>query len=345
MKIQLAALASVAVLALAACGSAPVSAPPATLAVPVQTSPAATAHAELSKAPAESAPVTETAAPAASVPAAAAASSAGAVPSAAPGPPVRPTPSSFRLGPLVYIRQTLNNCGPAAIAEVLHFWGVEQTQTQAQAVLRPDGNSRGMWPYGVPGYVGNLGMSSLMGVGGNPALIKALVVNGFPVIPSQWVSAADRNGHYREIEGFDDTRQVFVSTDSYLGPNHEISYAEFDQIWTGNQRFMVIYPPAKQPLLNAILASANWNKAAAYQTDILKQQARASDPAVPTTFRRGDSGLGRAWDHIQLGNVDAARTEIQQATAQGANPLMVGWLNQALSSAAKAQPPTGSGSV
>jgi predicted double-glycine peptidase len=254
----------------------------------------------------------------------------------AAGPAVRPTPASFRLGPLVYIRQTLNNCGPAAIAEVLHFWGVEQTQGQAQAALRPDGNNRGMWPYGVPAYVSNLGVSSLMGVGGNPTMIKALVANGFPVIASQWVSATDREGHYREIEGFDDARQVFVSTDSYLGPNHEIGYAEFDQIWTGNQRFMVIYPPAKQPLLDAVLASVNWSKAAAYQADILKQQTRASDPAVPKTFRRGESGLGLAWDHIQLGNLDAARTEIQQATAQGASPLMVGWLNQALATAAKA---------
>ncbi|HVA24435.1 MAG TPA: C39 family peptidase [Chloroflexota bacterium] len=344
MKIQLGALASVAVLALAACGSAPVAAPPAAveqapaLAGPGTSVPGVAAASVPGASSSQVAVEASVPAAVASAPVAAAESAvttARASSAAAPGPAAAPTPASFRLTPLVYIRQTLNNCGPAAVAEVLHFWGVDQTQGQAQAALRPDGNNRGMWPYGVPGYASKLGVSSLMGVGGNPALLKALVANGFPVIVSQWVSASDHEGHYREIEGFDDNRQVFVSTDSYLGPNHEISYAEFNQIWTGNQRFMVLYPPAKQTLLNAVLASANWDKAAAYQADILKQQARASDPAVPKTFHRSDRGLGLAWDHIQLGNLDAARAEIQQATAAGANPLMVGWLNQALAGAAK----------
>jgi len=245
---------------------------------------------------------------------------------------VAPIPQSIRLGPLTYIRQTLNNCGPAAVAEVLHFWGVEQTQGQAQAALRPDGNNRGMWPYPVPGYVAGLGMSSLMGVGGTPTVVKALVSNGFPVIVAQWVSAADHTGHYREIEGFDEKRQMFISTDSYLGPNHEVSYSEFDQIWArGNQRFMVIYPPAKQALVTATLASAGWNKQAAYQADLIKPPPSAPPDAPHGGPRfKGGSSLGKAWDHIQLGDVATARDEIQQAAKDGANPQMVSWLNQAM---------------
>jgi uncharacterized protein len=334
MKTRLLMLAGIAVVALAGCGAPAVSTPPAT----VQQAPAGLSLSSESPAASQrpaSDPPTEAPASAPLVPASPSAAPITSAPALAQpvGPAVPPTPASYRLGPLVYIRQTLNNCGPASIAEVLHFWGAEQTQGQAQAVLRPDGNSRGMWPYGVPGYVRGLGMSSLMGVGGNPALVKALVANGFPVIASQWVSLDDREGHYREIEGFDDKRQVFVSTDSYLGPNHEIGYSEFDQIWArGNQRFMVIYPPAKQPLLNAVLASAGWSKEAAYQADLVKQKTRPSDPSTPTSFRRGDSFLGPAWDHIQLGDFETARSEIQQAKAVGASPTMVGWLTQALAS-------------
>ena len=324
------AMAGAALLSLAACGSTPAAVSPATAqqapALIVQSSADPSAPASLETSPAAAAP--ESAAPAASAPASVSAS-------LKPGPAVAPTPDKIRLGPLTYIRQTLNNCGPAAIAEVLHFWGVEQTQEQARLALRPDNNSRGMWPYPVPAYVAKLGMSSLMGVNGNPTLVKALVANGFPVIIAQWVSATDHTGHYREIEGFDDARQVFVSTDSYLGPNHELSYAEFSQIWNGNQRFMVVYPPAKQPLLNAVLASVGWDKTAAYQADMAKQLERAKNPAAasPRPFRRGEAGLGQAWDQIQLGNLEAARAAIQQATSQGADPLMVGWLNQALTAA------------
>jgi len=160
------------------------------------------------------------------------------------------------------------------------------------------------------------------------------VANGLPTIVAQWVSALDHTGHYREIEGFDDSRQVFISTDSYLGPNHEVSYAEFDQIWQrGNQRFMVIYPPAKEPLVNAVLASVGWNKQAAYQADLLKQQNPLPDAPQPAFFRPGDRLLGHAWDHIQLGDIATATAEIQQAGSAGANPLMLGWLKGAISSA------------
>src|SRR4051812_15008199 len=58
---------------------------------------------------------------------------------AAPAPPVNPSPESLRLPGFQYIRQTLNNCGPASIAEVLHYWGVERTQDDVRVVLRPDG--------------------------------------------------------------------------------------------------------------------------------------------------------------------------------------------------------------
>ncbi len=186
-------------------------------------------------------------------------------------------------------------------------------------------------PYPVPAYVHALGMNSLMGVGGNDTVLKALVSNGFPVIVSQAVSATDRTGHYREIEGFDDPRGVFISTDSYLGPNHEISYTEFGQIWTGNQRFMVVYPPAKQALLEAVLASVHWDKTAAYQADLARPPASRPGENRPQGLQRiGFATLNRAWDHIQLGDFERARSEIDTAASEGASPQVVQWLKDAL---------------
>jgi uncharacterized protein len=258
-------------------------------------------------------------------------------PSPAPGPAVAPTPASIRLGPLTYIRQTLNNCGPASIAEVLNFWGVQRSQAQAQAVLRPDGNSRGMMPYPVPAYVKAANMNVIMGVNGTPTIVKALVANGFPVIVAQLVSVQEPIAHYREIEGFDDMRQVFVSTDSYLGPNHEISYGEFNQLWArGNQRFMVIYPTDKAALLDAVMKSVGWDQKAAYQADLARLE-RGENPMQqqppgygPGPNIPGSRELSFAWDYMQLGQLDQARAEIAKAPSTSRNQQMIGWLNQAL---------------
>src|SRR5690348_6856186 len=57
------------------------------------------------------------------------------------------------VGPMIFISQTLNNCGPASVAEVLDFWGIHKSQGEVQAVLRADGNPGGMAPFGMPAYL------------------------------------------------------------------------------------------------------------------------------------------------------------------------------------------------
>ena len=67
----------------------------------------------------EPAPAVQASLPASVAPSAEPAASASPSAAAANGPTVKPSPPSIRLGPLQYVRQTLNNCGPAAIVEVL----------------------------------------------------------------------------------------------------------------------------------------------------------------------------------------------------------------------------------
>ena len=60
--------------------------------------------------------------------------------------------------------------------------------------------------------------------------------------------------HYRPIKAYDDHQGVFVSSDPYLGPDHTMAYSEFQQLWAiSNGRFIVLYPAAKQGLLDAVL--------------------------------------------------------------------------------------------
>ncbi|HVA24627.1 MAG TPA: C39 family peptidase [Chloroflexota bacterium] len=235
------------------------------------------------------------------------------------------------LGPLVFISQTMNNCGPASVAEVLDFWGIHKTQGEVQSVLRADGNTHGMAPFGIPGYARGFGLAAFMGAGGTDALIKALVSNGFPVIVSQWVSLSDHYGHYRPIEAYDDARGVFISSDPYLGPNHAIGYDEFDKIWaSSNNRFYVIYPAARQQQFNAIVTSPGWDPTSAYMADVAIQQARLNGGQINGPqgwgFRRGYSALSMAWDNLQLGDLASAQRALDFARAEGASLVVTGWI-------------------
>ena len=253
---------------------------------------------------------------------------------------VAPSRASGALGPLMNIAQTWNNCGPASLAEVLAYWGISRTQGQIQAILRVDGPARGMTPYGVPGYARSLGVRALVGVGGTAALVKALISNGFPVIVSQQVSITYRIGHYRPIEAYGNRQGVFVASDPYLGAPYRISYADFARIWArSNRGFMVLYPPARQATVSAVLATAGWDRKRAYQHDLALAQARLRHPSQiavrasvvmtgRSTHFRSYGYLRLAWDELQLGRGAMARRALAQAAKQGANPIEVGWISR-----------------
>ena len=245
---------------------------------------------------------------------------------------VVPSGVAGSVGSLPQIWQTDNNCGPASVAEVLAYWGIARTQDQVQRVLRADNNPHGMAPYGVPSYARSLGLRAILGVMGTPRVLKALVTNGFPVIVNQWYSVAEHTRHYRPIQAYDDRQGVFVSSDPFGGPGHAITYADFAATWTvSNNRFIVLFPPAKASLLDAVLASAGWNKSQAYQRDLRRSEARLRSGRVPPTTSgsrafRYYAYLNIAWDEVELGQYTAARQELRQATAHGANPILVRWV-------------------
>ena len=93
----------------------------------------------------------------------------------------------------------------------------------------------------------------------------------------------------------------------------------------------MLFAPAKAPLLDAVLASAGWNKIQAYQRDLRRSEARLRSGRVPPTTSwsrafRYYVYLNIAWDEVELGQYAAARQELRQATAHGANPILVRWV-------------------
>ena len=243
--------------------------------------------------------------------------------------------SAAAVGPLINIPQTWNNCGPAAVAEVLAYWGIARTQGQAQAALRVDGPEAGMTPYGIPSYARSLGLRALVGVGGTATLLKALIAAGFPVVVHQVVSLTDPVGHWRPIESYDDGRGVFTASDPYLGPDHLIGYADFATMWaTRGNAFFVLYPAGRQAALAGAVTGSGWNRKAAYGRELALLRAGqldASPAGTPASASAGYRYLGLAWDAAQLGQAAVARAYLRQAAAAGANPIEVRWVGAVIS--------------
>ena len=251
-------------------------------------------------------------------------------PTPQPQPTAQPTPvpkvqlanipPSKRIGPLIFISQTLNNCGPASIAEILNYFGVQRSQAQVASVLRPDLPAYGMSLYGVPFYAESVGMRAAGGLSSSDELVKAFVANGLPVIVADQVSRSDPTRHFRPIDGFDDKDGYFIGSDPYLGPNHRINYADFDDLWRISlNRWVVIYPPDKQDLVDAVLARY-WNKEQAIEAGLQRsQQRQAQQPRLPWTW------LELADIQIEMGDVKSANENIQKGAALGL-PFEAHWL-------------------
>ncbi len=237
-----------------------------------------------------------------------------------PKVPLANIPPAKRIGPLPFISQTLNNCGPASIAEVLNYFGTQRSQTQVAAVLRPDLPDYGMSLYGVPFYAESVGMKAVGGVAGSDDLVKAFVANGLPIIVADQVSRTDATRHFRPIDGYDDQAGYFIGSDPYLGPNHQISYAEFDDIWRiSGGRWVVLYPPGKQDLVDSVLARYG-NRSQAIQAGLQRAEQRvAQQPKLPWSW------LELADMQIDSGHLKDAGPNIQKGIQLGL-PFEAHWL-------------------
>ena len=170
-------------------------------------------------------------------------------------PMTETSPTEVGLGPLIHTDQTLDNCGPASIAEVLRYYGVTKSQQELQAILRPD-NPQGMATEVVAPFARSIGFRAVVTQGATDKQLKALLRAGVPPIVEDTVSASDGKLHYRAVEAYDDARSRFIAADTLLGPRHAISYAEFDQIWSVTQRTLVVlYPPGRQAAVDSAMSA------------------------------------------------------------------------------------------
>jgi len=171
-------------------------------------------------------------------------------------------PASVVFPEMKHVWQSLNNCGPAAVVMALSTFGVDANQEAARLALRGPDVRRGMGPQGVGPWVKeNFDLRSTWRNGGTIETIKALVANGFAPMVTQWMQDpwVSRIAHWRTVRGYDDAKSVFYVNDSMLGNMVPLSYEWFGRNWQSfSYRYMVIYKPEDEKLLNAIMGPLSY---------------------------------------------------------------------------------------
>ena len=194
------------------------------------------------------------------------------LPTVTPSPVPSSTPTPTAVAPSVLLEgmtitpQKLNNCGPTSLSINLQYYDLPNTQFDVADVVKPNYDDRNVSPQELVDYVNNYtDLRATLHSGGTLSLLKQLVAAGFPVVvekgmlPSEWEGWM---GHYLTFYGYDDATETFTSMDTFLGPwdgsGRLESYGTVAEFWQQfNYTFFVVYPPEREPDLQAIL-DATW---------------------------------------------------------------------------------------
>lgn len=173
-----------------------------------------------------------------------------------------------------------NYCAPANLAMALSYWGWKGNRDTVGPVLKPDARDKNVMPYEMVDYVlQHTDLKAIWRVGGDEELIKRFLLAGYPVLVEKGTFLVDLQnvlswmGHYEVITGYDDTRQVFIGQDSYLGPDKDVPYDKLIIDWRSfNYTYILIYPPDKEAEVMALLGpdgdeTENYRRAAQKASD------------------------------------------------------------------------------
>ncbi len=143
-------------------------------------------------------------------------------------------------------QQGYNNCGPASIRVLMSYWGIEFTEAQAAAYLKPNPEDPNVRSDEIEDFIERDAepYHILTRVNGNFETLRQLILAGYPVmIESGYNPEPNTVGwtsHYLTLFGFND--EGFVAMDTYRRPNWFYAYNELDYYWRQfNRRYLVAY--------------------------------------------------------------------------------------------------------
>lgn len=257
-----------------------------------------------------------------------------------PGPTARatisptPLPRAVNLPGVKYVdqRERWNYCAPANLTMALNFWGWKGDRDEVAKVVKPGENDpsksfidrgrtdRNVLPYELQDFVNDhTEYRALFRLGGDVALIKALVAAGFPPIVEKGYYEADYRGkvawlgHYQFVTGYDDARGEVIVQDTWNdGPNFHIPYATFEQGWRSfDFLFLVVYPPDRESEVLDVLgpyADSQWSARHALERATQEVTALQGIDLFFAWFAKGTS-------HVALQQYVDAATAYDQAFA------------------------------
>ncbi|HEX7555683.1 MAG TPA: C39 family peptidase, partial [Leptolinea sp.] len=208
-----------------------------------------------------------------------------------PTPIPTPIPAQVRLPSPAYEKEDLNNCGPAALAMNLKFFGWQGDQFTISDKIKPIRGDRNVNVEELQFYVRNFAgyLKTEFRVGGNADRLKHILATGIPVmieegytIDKQYYQNDDLwAGHYLLINGYNDENQSFLTQDVFTGPDVEVKYTDLDKRWQSfNRVYILVYPADKEEEIKGVLGSdwdANTNRKNAMDTALAETKADPSN--------------------------------------------------------------------
>jgi tetratricopeptide (TPR) repeat protein len=225
-------------------------------------------------------------------------------PAPTPAAAVQPAPAAVQLTGMNHFWQTWNNCGPATLAMNLSYYGSTLGQADIGDVLRRYADDKNVSPEELVSFAQGQGYQAHLRVNGSAELARTFLANGIPLLIETWLEEhpGDGLGHYRLLVGYDDARASWIGYDSYVATglisadaaNYQGIYMPHDQTadwWkVFNRGYVLVYPPDREPLVQAILG-------AAYDPAVMWQEAK-SRAQTEITANPND-----AFAHFNLGTV------------------------------------------
>ncbi len=180
-----------------------------------------------------------------------------------PTPVPTPIPEKVFLKGVIYEDQhgRYNYCAPANLSMALSYWGWQGSQDVVGPLLKPDDKDKNVMPYEMADYVENhTELKVLSRVGGSLDLLKKFIANGFPVLVEKGTFLRDLTGvvswmgHYQVVTGYDEGQEIFITQDSFVKPDHQVSYSDMIKGWRAfNYAYLVIFPEDKEAEVLALL--------------------------------------------------------------------------------------------
>lgn len=175
-----------------------------------------------------------------------------------------PLPASAKIQGGEYFSQHgfFNYCAPANLAMELSYWGWKGSIEEVGTAIKPFAKDKNVMPYEMVDYARSLGLGAVERVGGDLDTIKCFISAGYPVLIERGVFFRDLTGitswmgHYGVITGYDDFEQQFVVQDSFIEPDHVMTYDEVLSEWRSfNYSYIIVYSSDREAQVMQLLGN------------------------------------------------------------------------------------------